>query len=69
MSKKHTVWILWGEDPQEDQLPLEYSFNTREELNAFLHGVQEADSWFGYDVIERDQMPSLTEFSNYNGEE
>ena len=30
LMKKYSVWILWGEDPQEDQrMPLQYEFNTQ----------------------------------------
>ena len=63
--KKYSVWILWGEDPQEDQEPLQYEFNTQGELNAFLMGIEEGDGWFGYDYIIGQKEPKLSEFDNY----
>ena len=63
--KKYSVWILWGEDPQEDQEPLQYEFNTQAELDAFLMGIEEGDGWFGYDYIIGQEEPKLSEFDNY----
>ena len=68
--EKKTVWVLWGEEPEvAGNEPLKYEFNTQAELDAFLLGISEGDGWFGYDYIERDQQPSLTEFENYSGED
>ena len=67
--EKFSVWVLWGEEPEYNQCePLQYKFNTRAELDAFLLGIEEGDGWFGYDYVEGHKKPSLSEFENYTGE-
>lgn len=51
--KKHRVMILWGATPQDNETqPIEYAFETEEELEAFLHGVSEGDGWLEYEVLD-----------------
>jgi len=63
---KHTVWILWGEDPAEGSDPIEYTFDTEKELQAFLQGIEEGDGWQGRAQIFSNKEPKRTEFDNYN---
>ena len=46
MLNEHKVFVLWGSDEvildNPDEAPAEYKFNTQEELDAFVLGVQEA---------------------------
>ena len=46
---EHCVWIVWG---NEKQPPQRYDFNTLEELNAFLLGVDEASGWLDYEQFD-----------------
>ena len=46
---KYKISILWGQTPDDGQKAITYSFNTKEELNAFTLGVDEMDGWLGYD--------------------
>jgi hypothetical protein len=63
MNKNQTVWILWGEDPEDK--PTQYSFKTREELKAFLWGVAQSQGWWDYSAIVQEEKPKLAEFHNY----
>lgn len=45
MSKKHQVFVVWGEHVDKDASPCLYSFNTQGELDAFLLGLDEATGW------------------------
>ena len=47
MTKKIT--ILWGTDKEEKQT---YTFENQHDLNTFLHGVNEANGWLDYEVVE-----------------
>jgi len=50
---KHKVMILWGENPQANETkPIDYEFDTLEELNAFLHGIDEGNGWLDYTQID-----------------
>jgi hypothetical protein len=55
MSKsKHVVEIRWGivyDDDGEDQNLNTYRFDTREELNAFMEGVEAGIGWSRYTLI------------------
>ena len=54
---EHTVKILWGSNPILDERdPIEYGFDTPEELAAFLKGVDEANGWMDYDIVEGDEL-------------
>ena len=46
--KKHSLTITWGTDGDVTQT---YNFNTEAEKEAFLHGVEQGDGWFRYEVI------------------
>lgn len=44
-----TVSIRWGSsEPTE---PVDYSFATKEELAAFVTGVDEASGWMEYEIV------------------
>jgi hypothetical protein len=54
MSKKVTikkVTILWGSDKASENKET-YTFETGEQLKYFMMGVDEADGWLEYEVIE-----------------
>ncbi len=46
------VRILWGSSGWREptDTPVGYSFNTPEELDAFMLGVESMDGWAGYEV-------------------
>ena len=49
---KHKIGIVWGEHPSNSDYKLqEYSFNTKAELDAFIHGMNEMNGWHGCHVI------------------
>lgn len=50
--KPYKVNILWGAHPEPDWEPTLYEFATETELHAFLLGIDEADGWAGYSIIE-----------------
>lgn len=64
---KHYVMIVWGEAAGRevedvfrgtrkefmDASPSEYEFNSRKELNAFLHGAHEAIGWLDHKVFTK----------------
>jgi hypothetical protein len=57
--KKHEVVITWGteavrgiEKTIEGYTKVKYKFDTENELNAFLRGVDEGNGWFEYEVQE-----------------
>lgn len=50
-NKNYVVTILWGSDGDVSQT---YGFNTVGELDAFLHGVEEACGWHSYEVESSD---------------
>ena len=53
MSKeKFSITILWGETPEPDAEPITYEFDTQKELNAFIHGINECDGWWGFEEID-----------------
>ena len=62
---KYTVWYMWGEQPDKGQEPVKYSFETRAELNAFMHGIAEAVGWQDEDCIISQEKPKASEFDNY----
>jgi len=49
---KHSVSILWGQVPEDDDKPKTYTFDTQAELDAFMLGVKEMDGWMGWRVID-----------------
>jgi hypothetical protein len=63
--EKHEVWILWSEESCRqwyDTGTIEpsdlkhYEFATLAELNAFLHGVDEAVGWLEHEQFDRDPL-------------
>lgn len=55
MSKKHQVFVVWGSDLEEGDKPTPYEFNTEEELNAFVLGVDEASGYCGGAVFANEE--------------
>ena len=54
---KHSITILWGTDKDEKKT---YSFDSINNLNMFMKGVDEANGWLEYEVINQ---ASITEVS------
>lgn len=50
--QRYVVRILWGEKPEPGDHIQEYGFGTKDELDAFIHGVNEATGWLGCHVYE-----------------
>lgn len=53
---KHTVYIVWGSEStrEENSNPISYCFDTKAELDAFLLGVEEANGWMEYMIVDKD---------------
>ncbi len=51
----HEVAILWGEAPEPDAKPITYTFDTNAELISFVKGIGEADGWFGWTIVEKEE--------------
>jgi len=47
------VTILWGEDPRDQQTDI-YDFDTFAERSAFMKGIQVADGWMQWEVLDQD---------------
>ena len=62
--KEFTVSIVWGEFTEN--IPKSYNFQSEEELEAFLLGVEEANGWMDYNAVVhtkgKDQKFTLKEF-------
>jgi len=58
MDKKHWVKIVWGESEDYSDT---YYFNTEEELNAFLDGVEEGNGWLSYDITNSNKRELINE--------
>jgi len=43
----YLVYVLWGESPEDPEY-ITYGFDTVQEMNAFLAGIDEGDGWMGY---------------------
>ena len=50
--KKFKVKITWGVTSWGDDQTKVYEFDTEKELDAFLFGVDEANGWLEYEIIE-----------------
>ena len=64
MSKKVTikkVTILWGSDKASENKET-YTFETGEQLKYFMMGVDEADGWLEYEVIEYEQKTRIRKY-------
>ena len=46
MSKKFSIYVVWGEEVDKETKPSLYSFGTQVELDAFILGINEASGWF-----------------------
>ena len=51
----HKVSILGGEAPEPDAEPITYTFDTSAELISFMKGIREAEGWFGWTVVEKEE--------------
>jgi len=47
---KHFITILWGTDQEEKKT---YSFDSINDLNMFMKGVDEANGWWEYEAINQ----------------
>ena len=59
--KKNEVTIIWGteavrgiEKPIKGYTKIKYKFNTENELDAFIKGVDEGNGWLEYEVQEEE---------------
>jgi hypothetical protein len=68
MSKPFGVWILWGRMPSPGEEPVRYEFDTKDQLDAFLYGVDESSGWSEYDVRE-DGSPYIDPSETSDNEE
>ncbi len=50
--KKFTVKIIWGITSLPDSKASTYHFDTEKEMDAFLFGVDEANGWLEYQLVE-----------------
>ena len=48
MSNKTEITILWG----NDKVKKTYVFETEEQKTFFMKGVDEAEGWLSYEVLE-----------------
>jgi len=68
MSKKKVVWVLWG-DTDKELLP--YRFDTQDQLDYFLTGIDEAHLHIGcaeYEYLIQDKKPKLKDFDGVDDE-
>ena len=66
--KKYYLTVLWGENPKEaENEPELYTFNSKEEREAFCKGADEADGWYGADWHKHDAPKTFKneEFHNW----
>ena len=49
MNKEQKITILWGTDKEQKQT---YTFENQHDLDIFLHGVNEANGWLDYEIVE-----------------
>ena len=53
-----SVSVLWGQlSDYLDDVPLTYCFDTKAEMEAFLHGVDESSGWMDYAAIRHSYGP------------
>jgi hypothetical protein len=51
--KSFFVTIFWGESQtRQENDPCTYEFATSQELEAFLLGVDEANGWMDYEIVD-----------------
>ena len=51
MEKEMTITIKWGTEGNEEKT---YTFNNKHDLKMFMQGVDEANGWMTYYVVEED---------------
>lgn len=49
---QHSITIMWGQAPEPDQEPITYSYDTAAELCAFIEGVEAAEGWMDYTIVD-----------------
>ena len=52
MSKKFSIYVVWGEEVDKETKPSLYSFGTQVELDAFILGINEASGWLDAATFE-----------------
>ena len=53
MSKeKFSVTIMWGDGSSG---VIKYDFDSEEELDAFMHGVDQSTGWLSYEEVDTNQ--------------
>lgn len=57
--------IQWGEGNQNDKRIEIYKFDTEEEKQAFLKGIEQSNGWLAFDIIEQ-PMQTFTAFCMQN---
>ena len=65
---KFYLTALWGEEPREaEQDPILYTFNSKEERDAFCQGADEMAGWLGADWKRHDEYKTFkkSEFANW----
>jgi len=50
--KKFKVKIRWGVTSYGSDQTKSYEFITEKEMDAFLQGVEEANGWLEYEILE-----------------
>lgn len=48
----HSVYILWGETPYENEVPIQYEFDTPAEVEAFIYGLEQSAGWGDYTIAD-----------------
>lgn len=66
-TKEHWVSINWGADRQMSDDPMMYEFNSRAELEAFLDGVESANGWLDYELVNESPAGGDPGFQETNG--
>ena len=46
---KKEITILWGKDKEDKQT---YTFENEHDLDMFMQGVNEANGWLDYELVE-----------------
>ena len=47
---KKEITILWGKDKEDKQT---YTFENEHDLDMFMQGVNEANGWLDYELVEK----------------
>jgi len=68
-TKPHKISILWGSVPEDGQEAVTYEFHTKAEYDAFVEGVEAAEGWLNYEVVEEGFVYSNDKETDEDGEE